>query len=68
MNSLELSADRGALDVLHNAIGLRAQVCEIVLELVEGHLPGVPAVALRHTSGMAAWVDKKTELSLESLD
>lgn len=56
-NSLQFSDDLGALDVFNHLIGPRVQICEIIIQLFHGCLPGALPV-LRHTSCMAAWFDK----------
>lgn len=64
MNSLQLSADLGASDVLHHFISLHVQVCEIIPELVDGDFPGgLLLVLLEEASGMAAWSKRETETS-----
>lgn len=63
MDSLQLSADLGALDVLHHLAGPRVQVCDVILELVHrGVPPGLPVV-LKDAPSMAGWARQKENVS-----
>lgn len=59
-NSLQFSADLGALDLFQDFICLRVQICEVVVELVNCDFPG--SLLWRNASGMAAWF-RETHIS-----
>lgn len=58
-NSLQFSADLGALDVHDQLVGLGAHVREVILELVHADLPGIPAVGLEQAASLAAWTSQE---------